>query len=124
MKSWDVRNVDKKWGVWRGKIDYSKVVDGIPYLSSARFWNEHHENGETKPRVQDWEGYEVLSLSQKALPIEKFTLSAFGIPEIGQNQAKSRLAWWFWYANAALFVLIVIVLWRRTFMIRRPVPKR
>lgn len=76
MKSWAVRNEGKSWGFFRGKVEYSKIVNAIPYLSSAKFWTALQKQGQAEATVQDLEEYSVLSFSGEALPKERFSLYA------------------------------------------------
>jgi hypothetical protein len=79
MKSWGIGNEGKSWGVWKGEVQYSKIAGRIPYISSARFWTGHQKIGQAEPSIQGLEEYAVLSLTEEALPKERFTLSAFGL---------------------------------------------
>ncbi len=84
--SWAV--ADYRYMVYRGEIDYSKVVRGFPVPAKVKIWREDAD--------YIWRLSVAKEVILEPAPDSEFTLAAFGIPEsAAPSPATSRRRFWF-----------------------------
>lgn len=119
-RNWAVESYDFKLKAEEGLPDGIRIFGTVTYGPPARdYLNLEHFSHELT--WLDSQGRKsraafettVHSCSGGDLPDEKFTLSAFGLPEPGQPPAARWAGPWLWFVVAGITAIVVAVLIRR-----------